>query len=186
MGAFSVPLGYQKNQKLVDDKLAMVQGKINDLTQKVSCVWHDSFTCVTWLKRFLVCDMSHSRVWHDSQGFMCVTWLIHVCGMTQKVSSLRVTWRTYTCDMTHSCVWHVSFTCVAWHSRFQLYVCMWVCCISHGVSLSGTCSCAALCSSVPRNAAHEQVPVSVVGAAHEQVPLSVVGAASEILKYYFT
>jgi len=41
-------------------------------------VWHDSFTCVTWLIH--MCDMTHSHVWHDS--FTCVTWLIHMCDMT--------------------------------------------------------------------------------------------------------
>jgi len=34
-----------------------------------SCVWHDSFMCVTWLIH--MCDMTHSYVWHDS--FICVT-----------------------------------------------------------------------------------------------------------------
>jgi len=28
-----------------------------------------------------MCDMTHSHVWHDS--FTCVTWLIHMCDMTQ-------------------------------------------------------------------------------------------------------
>jgi len=43
-----------------------------------SYVWHDSFTCVTWLIH--MCDMTHLHVWHDS--FICVTWLIHMCDMT--------------------------------------------------------------------------------------------------------
>jgi len=38
-------------------------------------VWHDSFTCVTWLIH--VCDITHSHVWHYS--FTCETWLIHMC-----------------------------------------------------------------------------------------------------------
>jgi len=37
-----------------------------------SCVWRDSFICVTWLIH--VCDVTHLYVWHDS--FICVTWLI--------------------------------------------------------------------------------------------------------------
>jgi len=37
-----------------------------------SHVWHDSFTCVTWLIH--MCDMTHSHVWHDE--FTCVTWRI--------------------------------------------------------------------------------------------------------------
>jgi len=38
-------------------------------------VWHDAFTCVTWLIR--MCDMTNSPVWHDP--FACVAWLIRVC-----------------------------------------------------------------------------------------------------------
>jgi len=53
-----------------------------------SCVWHDSFVCVTWL--ILVCDMTHSCVQHDA--FVCVIILV--------------------CDMTHSCVRHDSLVCV--------------------------------------------------------------------------
>jgi len=62
-----------------------------------SYVWHDSFTCVTWLIHTR--DPTHSHVWHDS--CICVTWIIHMY------------------DMTHSYVWHDSFTCVTWliHTR---------------------------------------------------------------------
>jgi len=77
-----------------------------------SCAWHDSVKCVTWLSH--VCDMTHSYVWHDS--FICVTWLIHVCDMTHSYSwhdsFICVTWLFHVCDMTHSCVWHDSFICV--------------------------------------------------------------------------
>jgi len=83
-----------------------------------SYVWHDSFTCVTWLVHMFdmsrcntailgvymchsfgtwlirICDMTHSYLWHDS--FICVTWRIHMC------------------DMTHSYVWHDAFICVTW------------------------------------------------------------------------
>ena len=52
-----------------------------------SCVRYDSFMCVTWLIH--VCDLTNSCVWHES--FMYVTWIIHVC------------------DVTHSCMWHDSF-----------------------------------------------------------------------------
>jgi len=57
-----------------------------DLTH--SCVWRDSFKCVTGLICMCTCDVTHSYVWHDS--FMCVTWLIHMC------------------DMTHLYLWNVS------------------------------------------------------------------------------
>ena len=55
-----------------------------------SYLWHDPFTCVTWLIH--ICDRTHWYVWHDSLVF--VTWLIHMC------------------DTTHSYVWHDSFICV--------------------------------------------------------------------------
>jgi len=68
----------------------------------VRVIWLNSITgctCVTWListceMTFIVCDMTHSHVWHAS--FVRVTWLIHMC---------------YT---THSYVWHDSFICVTW------------------------------------------------------------------------
>jgi len=67
-------------------------------------VWHDSFTCVTWLIH--MCDMTHSHVWHDS--FTCVTWLIHMC------------------DMTHAHVWDDSFACVTWLTNICSYfLCVW-------------------------------------------------------------
>jgi len=43
-----------------------------------TCVWHDTFMCLTWLIH--MCNMTHSYVWHDT--FICVTWLIHMCDMT--------------------------------------------------------------------------------------------------------
>ena len=77
-----------------------------------SCVWHDSFVCVTWLIH--MCDTTHSYVWHGS--FICVTWLIHVCDMPHSYvwhdSFICVTWLFHMCDMPHSYVWHDSFLCV--------------------------------------------------------------------------
>jgi len=58
-------------------------------------VWHDPFTCVTWVSQ--VCDRIHSQVWHDS-----ITW---------------AQWFSHTCDRTQSHLWHDSFTCVTWLSR---------------------------------------------------------------------
>ena len=55
-------------------------------------VWHDSFICVTWL--IDMCGMTVLYVWHD-ESFICVTWLI----------SLVIRMR----DMTHLYVWHDSF-----------------------------------------------------------------------------
>jgi len=42
------------------------------------CLWACVPMCTTWL--ILVCDMTHSYVWHDS--FLFVTWLFLKCDMT--------------------------------------------------------------------------------------------------------
>ena len=47
-------------------------------------VWHDSFTCVTWLIH--MCDMTHPYVWHDS--FIRLIWLIHTCDQNEKNSRM--------------------------------------------------------------------------------------------------
>ena len=84
-----------------------------------SYVWHDSFICATWLVH--MCDMTHSYVWHDS--FICVTWLVHICDATPSYvwrnsfiwetdSFICVTWLLHMCDVTRSYVWHDSFICV--------------------------------------------------------------------------
>ena len=119
----------------------------------------DSFICVTWLIHMwhdsltrmtrLMCDMTHSYVWHDS--FIRVTWLIHmwhdsltrmtrlmcdmthsfvwrdsfICDMTHwhEWHDLCVTWLIHMCDMTHSFVWRDSFTCdmTHWHEWHDLF-----------------------------------------------------------------
>jgi len=84
-------------------------------------VWHDSFTCVTWL--IYMCDMTHLHVWHDS--FTCVIWLIYMCDMTHlhvwHDSFTRVPWLIYMCDITHLYAWHdssiVLHTCDMTHSH---------------------------------------------------------------------
>jgi hypothetical protein len=43
-----------------------------------SYVWHDSFTCVTWLIH--MCDMPYSYMCQDAST--CVTGLMHMCNMT--------------------------------------------------------------------------------------------------------
>ena len=45
-------------------KLWCVMSRTHTHTHTHSCVWHDSFICVTWL--IPMCDMTHSYVWHDS------------------------------------------------------------------------------------------------------------------------
>jgi len=100
-----------------------------------SCVWHDSFMCVTWLIH--VCDMTHSCAWHES--FMCVTWLAHVCDMTRSCvwhdSFSCMPWLFHVGDMTHPCVWEDSFMCVTetrlmqratWYSNHRItHSCAW-------------------------------------------------------------
>jgi len=77
-------------------------------------VWHDSFTCVTWLIH--MCDMTHSHVGRDA--FIRATCLIHVRddynsrGLHVWHDSTRVTWLNR-CDMTQQ-VWHDSPVCVTW------------------------------------------------------------------------
>jgi len=95
-----------------------------------SYVWHDSFTCVTWLicmwdvthscvfpawvhtapnTRHKCMDFhihtSHIHVWHYT--FICVTWTIHMYD----------TKNSCMCGMTRSYVWHDSFICVTWLVR---------------------------------------------------------------------
>jgi hypothetical protein len=94
-----------------------------DLTH--SCVWHDSFICVTRLIH--MCDMIHWCVWHVS--FISVTWLIHVCDMTDSYVwhdwFMCVTWFIHMCDVTHSYVWHDSFMCVTWLIHIHAVACLW-------------------------------------------------------------
>ena len=59
--------------------------------------------------------LTHSHVWHDS--FSCVTWLIDACDVFQvgRDSFVRVTWLTYVCDMTFRRVRYDSLIHVACH-----------------------------------------------------------------------
>jgi len=67
-----------------------------------SRVRHDSFICAIWLIR--MCDMTHLYVRHDS--FMCATWLIHLSQVRSREYT-NVAWLI-------SYVQHVSFTCATW------------------------------------------------------------------------
>jgi len=84
-----------------------------------SCVWHDSFICVSW--HIHMCDMTHSYLWHDL--FTCVTWPIHIC------------------DMTHAYVWHDTCICVSWLIHRLGSFEFWRSFVSYGLgSLDGLCS----------------------------------------------
>jgi len=67
------------------------------------------YRCVTWLIH--VCDMTNSHVWHDS--FTYVSWLVLVQGRAQ-TTKYPPKKPSHMCEMTHSYVWHESFTCVTW------------------------------------------------------------------------
>jgi len=112
----------------------------------LSYVWHDSFICVTLQMR----DMTHSYDVLSSMGiamwgydsFICVTWLIHKCDMTQSYAwhdsvicvtwlFICVTWRDWPihiCGMTRAYAWHDSFMCVSWllGMRDMTHSCTWL------------------------------------------------------------
>jgi len=111
-------------------------------------VWHDSsmLECDVTYSYIVrhdpsssqVCDMTHPYVRHDSSlytgletesetHFMCVTWPIHMCDMTDTIC---VTWSIHMCDMTHSYViWPIDI-CVR-HDPF--------------IRVNGTRQCAVTC-----------------------------------------
>ena len=87
-----------------------------DMTQAYVCIlhsgaWHVPFTCVTWF--FRMCDMTHSYVRHDS--FTCVTWLILICDMTYLYVCTQQTRQAH--NMTHTHVQHDAYTRVPWFMR---------------------------------------------------------------------
>jgi len=85
------------------------------------CPWHNSFMCVHLsglaVSRAPACSQRHSYAWHDS--FICVTWLIHMRGMTHS-------YFTHMCDMTHSYLWHDSFICATWPIRISHMCVTWL------------------------------------------------------------
>jgi len=96
-------------------------------------MWHDSFTCVTWL--ISICDMTHSHVWHDL--LVHVTWLISICDMTmgwlRLVRSIK-SWVSFAkepykkdCILQKRPIFLRSLLTVAtlylWHESFYIHVC---------------------------------------------------------------
>ena len=77
-----------------------------------SNVWHDCFTCGTWLLH--MCDMTASHVWHDS--FTCVTWLFHTCDMTPYIHKHKHT-HTHTQTHTHKHTHTLSLSHTHTHTR---------------------------------------------------------------------
>jgi len=64
-------------------------------------------------------DMTHMYVWTThaytwNNSCTCVTWLIHMCDMTQSNSCTCATWLIHMFDTTQSHARHDSFTCVTW------------------------------------------------------------------------
>jgi len=106
---------------------------INVCDMTHSCVWHDSFICVTglwrdscewvtWLGR--MCNLMHSYVCYTYDEFICLPTnavrigTCHLCDMTHSCvwhdAFMSVTWCIHMCDVTHSYVWHDSFIWVTW------------------------------------------------------------------------
>jgi len=102
-------------------------------------MWHDSYTCVTWLIH--IRDIAHSHIWHDSSTY--VTWLIHVClgkkCITQAYASCHTGAQSCVRHVTqvyspcHTCGWVMSHM---WMSRVayvneSCHTGVWV--MSHGL-----------------------------------------------------
>jgi len=122
-------------------------------------MWRDSFIRVSWLIVVLMwllpsCDMTHSRVWHDSHvckdkvlrtrcvtwlTSVCVTWLTSVC-VTRLAwhdihSYTRVTWLTSVCVTWSIPVYDVTHSSLAWR--------MPVCDVTHPCVWHDSFQCAA-------------------------------------------
>jgi len=71
-----------------------------DIYVYICAVWHDSFMCETWL--IYMCDITQSETWliHMCDITQSETWLIHMCDITQSE-----TWLIYMCDITQSETW---------------------------------------------------------------------------------
>ena len=75
------------------------------------------------------CIVPRSMSYAGDHSFICATWRIHMCDMTQSyvqhVSFTCATWFVKTCDMTHVSVQHDSFIRVTWLIRMCNMNVMW-------------------------------------------------------------
>jgi len=96
---------------------------------------HQDSTCVTWLVSYMwvslvgyvytcrvMCGDTRTDLCHDV--CVCVTWRIHICGMTHShvwhdAASHGMTRRIHTCDTMHLHVWNNTFIRVTW----RIHIC---------------------------------------------------------------
>jgi len=118
----------------------------------ISCVCHESFTCVTcW---FPICGGTHSKVWN----YLLISWLRHDWLIPMSDRTHSYVWRDpFICTLTGSYVWRgwrmcvsglirmwsVTYSCV-WHASFIRMIClihMYATWLSHTWTwLSHTCN----------------------------------------------
>ena len=77
------------------------------------CMWNDSPTCVTWHIHMCGITLSHSCMWNDAP--MCVTWLTHI----ERVVTLCVSWLRWRCLSTYTTQPHVM--CINEACRIDIY-----------------------------------------------------------------
>jgi len=82
------------------------------------CVRDNAFMCASWPTG--VCEMTLSRVWHDSSA--CVRWPIHVCPHTH--TNMHKWGENLT--LTHTggvVIWHThTHTCIHKHTHTHTYI----------------------------------------------------------------
>jgi len=131
-----------KRDHILQKRLILLRRLLIVATPYVASVWHDSFMCGArpfHVYDSFICVVSVGWLWcgyfscvcETWDSFICVAWLIHVCGMSHSC----VTCLIYLCDMTHSYVWHDSvilihvchdsFMCAITHScvRHVSFIC---------------------------------------------------------------
>jgi len=121
----------------------VIQWLICACDMTLSCVWYDSFMCVTWLIH--TCDMVHSYVRLDS--FLCVTWLFPICDMTQSYAwydSLIYVTRLIHMSSVQCSRHHGFIGCTTYRHICPLWLCVcefWYVCSSRLGVPSSLCDC---------------------------------------------